>query len=148
MSATAWPAPLPLPGAVHCVRTLKRPLFKQSVVALATHGAASAAGDGSDRSVRPAAARTTEGRESVRAALPPPPGAVAAANAFVSWIGWNATPWGLTYVRVAPDCVSVTVMTTPTLVNPPAKTQKRELNPQPVTALTTISALLGLKNQK
>jgi hypothetical protein len=44
--------------------------------------------------------------------------------------------------------MSVTVSVTSTFVRPPAKTQKRELNPQPFSVLTTISMLLAEKNQK
>ena len=130
------------------MRTLNRPLFKQRVVALATQAADGADGPRSSRRVRPAEIASAGAAAERDGALPPPPAVRAPANALVSWIGWNAIPCGLTYVRTAPVCVSVTVMTTLTFVRPPAKTQNRLLTARPSTTLITTSTLFELKNQK
>ena len=52
-----------------------------------------------------------------------PAPALQVAKALVSWIGWKGVLWGLWYVCTDPVWVSVTVMSTLTLVRPPANTQ-------------------------
>jgi hypothetical protein len=44
-------------------------------------------------------------------------------NAAVSWIGWNAEPTAFEYGLLVPVRVSVTLICTPTFVNPLAKNQ-------------------------
>src|SRR5450432_2321171 len=63
-------------------------------------------------------------------------------------MGWNAVPSGFVYCITVPDCVSVTVSTTPTEVRPLPKIQKWPSIVQASRALITTSVLLGLKNQK
>ena len=52
------------------------------------------------------------------------------------------------YCIVVPDCVSVTVMTTPRFVRPLPKIQKCPSIAQASSALMTTSVLLEVKNQK
>ena len=52
------------------------------------------------------------------------------------------------YVLTTQVWTSVTVMTTPTLVSPPAKVQKAPLALQPFKTLTITSMLAGSKNVK
>src|SRR5262249_53135700 len=127
-------------------RTWKRLEFRQSVVASALHASAAEAGAA-------ASDETSADARAAASATPGPAGEIALSsgaieNASVAWIGWNATPCGLTYVRTAPVCVSVTVMTTLTLVRPPANTQNFPFRALPSTTLMTISTLFDEKNQK
>ena len=70
------------------------------------------------------------------------------ASAPVSVIGLKAVPFGFVYSFVAFVSVSVTFSVTPTSVSPPENTQKRLLNEQASSTLTTTSTFVWLKNQK